>query len=104
MSSVPCSTSVADAHARSLLAALSDGQQERLVAAMREVEHLLTAASVQIVPVDPEHADARYCLAEYVAELNRRSERGFDPSVGAIGPWRSRRPRARIGGFIPVVP
>jgi ribosomal protein S18 acetylase RimI-like enzyme len=33
--------------------------------------------------VDPEHPDARHCLAEYVAELNRRSERGFDPAAGA---------------------
>jgi GNAT superfamily N-acetyltransferase len=36
-----------------------------------------------ITSLDPEHPDARYCLAEYVAELNRRSPRGFDPSVGA---------------------
>jgi DNA-binding MarR family transcriptional regulator/GNAT superfamily N-acetyltransferase len=84
----------ADAHARSLLAPLSPGQQERLVAAMRDVERLLTAASVQIVAVDPEHADARYCLAEYVAELNRRSERGFDPSVGATALPREVRPPA----------
>jgi DNA-binding MarR family transcriptional regulator/GNAT superfamily N-acetyltransferase len=69
--------------ARSLLAPLSSQQRERLVAAMGEVERLLTSASVQITAVDPEHPDARYCLAEYVAELNRRSERGFDPTVGA---------------------
>jgi DNA-binding MarR family transcriptional regulator/GNAT superfamily N-acetyltransferase len=73
----------ADELARSLLAALSLAQRERLVAAMDDVERLLTSASAQIKSVDPEHADARYCLAEYVAELNRRSERGFDPSVGA---------------------
>jgi GNAT superfamily N-acetyltransferase len=84
----------ADAHARSLLAPLSSRQQERLIAAMRDVERLLTAASVQIVPVDPEHADARYCLAEYVAELNRRSERGFDPSVGATALPHEVRPPA----------
>ena len=42
-----------------------------------------TDGSVQITSIDPEHPDAKYCLAEYVAELNRRSERGFDPSVGA---------------------
>ncbi|MDQ6817065.1 MAG: GNAT family N-acetyltransferase, partial [Actinomycetota bacterium] len=49
----------------------------------RDVTRLLTLANVEITVVDPEHPDARYCLAEYVAELNRRSERGFDPSVGA---------------------
>jgi DNA-binding MarR family transcriptional regulator len=73
----------ADELARSLLAPLSPHQRERLVAAMRDVERLLTSGSVEIAAVDPEHPDARYCLAEYVAELNRRSERGFDPSVGA---------------------
>src|ERR1700704_3811725 len=51
--------------------------------AMGEAERQRVAAGVVIEQVDPEHPDARYCLAEYVAELNRRSERGFDPSVGA---------------------
>jgi DNA-binding MarR family transcriptional regulator/GNAT superfamily N-acetyltransferase len=84
----------ADDHARSLLAPLSSQQRERLVAAMRDVERLLTAASVEIAAVDPEHPDARYCLAEYVAELNRRSERGFDPSVGATALPHEVRPPA----------
>src|SRR5919108_6332957 len=84
----------ADELARSLLAPLSSQQRERLVAAMREVERLLTAASVQITAVDPEHPDARYCLAEYVAELNRRSQRGFDPSVGATALPHEVRPPA----------
>src|ERR1700736_1328015 len=70
-----------DELAGALLAPLSQQQRERLIAAMGEVELLLTSASVEIKPVDPEHPDARYCLAEYVAELNRRSKRGFDPSV-----------------------
>ena len=43
--------------------------------AMGEVERLLTAASVEIVPVDPEHADARYCLAR----VRRRAQ----PALGA---------------------
>lgn len=80
--------------ARSLLAPLSADRQERLVAAMREVERLLTAASVEIRCVDPEHPDARHCLAEYVAELNRRSERGFDPSAGATALPHEVRPPA----------
>ena len=84
----------ADAHARSLLAPLNARQQEQLIAAMADVERLLTAASVQIVPMDPEHADARYCLAEYVAELNRRSERGFDPSAGVTALPHEVRPPA----------
>jgi DNA-binding MarR family transcriptional regulator/GNAT superfamily N-acetyltransferase len=72
-----------DELAQSLLAPLSLTQRERLVAAMHDVERVLTSAGVQITTVDPEHPDAQYCLAEYVTELNRRSERGFDPSVGA---------------------
>jgi DNA-binding MarR family transcriptional regulator/GNAT superfamily N-acetyltransferase len=72
-----------DELAQSLLAPLSSRQRERLLVAMRDVERLLIAASVVIEPVDPEHPDARYCLTEYVAELNRRSTRHFDPSVGA---------------------
>ncbi len=83
-----------DGLAQSLLAPLSLKQRERLVAAMREVERLLTSASVQITAVDPEHPDARYCLAEYVAELNRRSDRGFDPSVGATALPQEVRPPA----------
>ncbi|MBV9525992.1 MAG: winged helix-turn-helix transcriptional regulator, partial [Candidatus Dormibacteraeota bacterium] len=62
-----------DRLAESLLAPLNARQRQQLVTAMGDVERLLVAASVEIRPVDPEDADARYCLAEYVAELNRRS-------------------------------
>jgi DNA-binding MarR family transcriptional regulator/GNAT superfamily N-acetyltransferase len=88
----------ADDRARSLLAPLSSRQRERLVAAMREVERLLTSASVDVRAVDPESPDAQRCLAEYVAELNRRSERGFDPSVGATALPHELRPPA--GQFV----
>ena len=83
-----------DKLAQSLLQPLTSEQRDRLVAAMRDVERLLVAASVEIRPVDPEHPDARYCLAEYVAELNRRSTRGFDPSVGATALPHQVRPPA----------
>jgi DNA-binding MarR family transcriptional regulator/GNAT superfamily N-acetyltransferase len=83
-----------DKLAQSLLTPLSTEQRERLVGAMREVERLLVAASVDITPIDPEHPDAQYCLAEYVAELNRRSTRGFDPSVGATALPHEVRPPA----------
>jgi DNA-binding MarR family transcriptional regulator/GNAT superfamily N-acetyltransferase len=83
-----------DAFARSLLEPLTARQRERLVAAMGEVERLLAATSVELKAVDPEHPDARYCLAEYVAELNRRSERGFDPAVGATALPHEVRPPA----------
>lgn len=89
-----------DRLAASLLAPLTPEQQDRLVAAMREVERLLVAASVEIRLVDPESADARSCLAEYVVELNRRSTRGFDPSVGATALPHEVRPPA--GAFFVV--
>jgi DNA-binding MarR family transcriptional regulator len=83
-----------DELAQSLLAPLNSRQRKRLVAAMGEVQRLLIAAGVEIRSVDPEHPDARYCLAEYVAELNRRSTRGFDPSVGATALPHEVRPPA----------
>ncbi len=83
-----------DELARSLLAPLSSRQRERLVAAMCDVERLLLCGTVEIRVIDPEHADAQYCLGEYVAELNRRSTRGFDPSVGATALPHEVRPPA----------
>jgi len=86
-----------DELARSLLRRLAVPQRERLVAAMAEVEQLLIATSVQILAVDPEHPDALACLARYVAELNQRSTRDFDPAVGATAlPHQVRPP---IGQF-----
>jgi GNAT superfamily N-acetyltransferase len=61
---------------------------------MRDRDRRLSATSVEIVPVDPEHEDARRCLQEYVAELNRRSERGFDPSAGVTALPHEVRPPA----------
>jgi DNA-binding MarR family transcriptional regulator/predicted GNAT family N-acyltransferase len=69
-----------DGLAESLLAPLDPAQQERLVAAMGDVERLLTAAIVEIATVDPEHPDARQCVGSYFAELDRRSEPGLDSS------------------------
>jgi DNA-binding MarR family transcriptional regulator/GNAT superfamily N-acetyltransferase len=86
-----------DQLAQALLCPLGPAQRERLVGAMSEVERLLTAGSVEIAVVDPEHPDAQHCLAEYVAELNRRSERGFDPTVGATAlPDEVRPPAGRF--------
>jgi DNA-binding MarR family transcriptional regulator/GNAT superfamily N-acetyltransferase len=69
-----------DGLAASLLAPLSEKQRARLVTAMAEVEQLLTAAMVEVATVDPAHPDARHCLNEYFAELDRRFETGFDPA------------------------
>ena len=69
-----------DDRAAAVLVALSPGQQERLVAAMGEVERLLTAAAVRVAPVDPAHPDARHCLRAYIRELAERFDAGFDPA------------------------
>ena len=70
----------ADAHAWSLLAPLTVPQRERLVDAMGQVERLLTAALVEIAPADPGDPDARHCLHEYYADIDRRFDSGFDPA------------------------
>jgi DNA-binding MarR family transcriptional regulator/GNAT superfamily N-acetyltransferase len=80
--------------ARSLLTPLSRRQQDRLVAAMQEVERLLTAASVTIRAVDPSHADARAGIRAYLAELDRRFPEGFDPAIGVTAEPHELRPPA----------
>jgi DNA-binding MarR family transcriptional regulator/GNAT superfamily N-acetyltransferase len=87
-----------DELAESLLAPLDDERRGRLVDAMRTVERLLTAAAVEIRPVDAAHPDARQCLRAYYAELNRRSERGFDPAAGVTAEPHEVRPPA--GNFL----
>jgi GNAT superfamily N-acetyltransferase len=49
---------------------------------------------VRITPIDPKHPDARSCLEQYAAELNRRSSRRFDPAVGATALPHEVRPPA----------
>ena len=85
-----------DELARSILEPLTKGERERLVAAMREVERLLTVALVEITPVDPAHADARQCLRSYFAELERRSGASFDPSKGSTAEPHEIRPPAGV--------
>jgi DNA-binding MarR family transcriptional regulator/GNAT superfamily N-acetyltransferase len=69
-----------DALARSLLEPLDAARRKRLVAAMDEVQRLLTAALIRIEVVDPARPQAQLCLGEYFAELDRRFESGFDPA------------------------
>jgi DNA-binding MarR family transcriptional regulator/N-acetylglutamate synthase-like GNAT family acetyltransferase len=64
-----------------MLEPLSERQRQRLLAAMAEVESLLSASLVEIAPCDPEERDARSCLEQYFAELAVRFDGGFDPSV-----------------------
>ena len=75
-----------DELAASLIAPLGARQRDRLVAAMADVERLLTGAMVRISPIDPSHRHARYCLREYFSELDQRFDTGFDParSISAL--------------------
>jgi DNA-binding MarR family transcriptional regulator len=70
-----------DRLAGALLEAVPRKQRERLVAAMTEVHRLLRAAGVVIERVDPASAAARWCWAQYFAELDRRFPHGFDPGT-----------------------
>ena len=77
-----------DELAASFLTPLSDAHRARLVAAMADVERLLSAAMVEVATLDPDHPHAQHCLREYVAELDRRFPSGFDParSISAAAP------------------
>jgi DNA-binding MarR family transcriptional regulator/GNAT superfamily N-acetyltransferase len=85
-----------DKLAESFLKPLGAGQRDQLVAAMHDVERLLTAAMVEIRPTDPDHPDARQCVRAYFDELDRRSESGFDPGAGISAEPHELRPPAGL--------
>jgi DNA-binding MarR family transcriptional regulator/GNAT superfamily N-acetyltransferase len=87
-----------DELAQSMLASLDPRRREEMVAAMRTVERLLTAAAVEIRAVDPAGRDARQCIRAYFAELDRRSESRFDPATSRAAEPHEMRPPA--GGFL----
>lgn len=87
-----------DELARSLVDPLTPGQRRRLVAAMGEVERLVTAALVTVEAVDPDEADARRCLDRYAAELATRFDTGFD--VARSRPVDPAGMRAPVGTFL----
>jgi DNA-binding MarR family transcriptional regulator/GNAT superfamily N-acetyltransferase len=86
----------AERRAESLLAPLTQAQRVRLVAAMEDVERLMTAAMVDVAPIDPDDPRAQYCLQSYVNELNRRFESGWDPSRSISAAEEEMRPPAGI--------
>jgi DNA-binding MarR family transcriptional regulator/GNAT superfamily N-acetyltransferase len=93
-----------DELAASLLGPLNAAQRARLVAAMAEVDRLLTAATVTLDVVDPDHPDARDCLLAYFSELQERFDTGFDPArsllpdAGELRPPRGLFLVARLHG------
>jgi GNAT superfamily N-acetyltransferase len=82
----------ADELAWSLLEPLDEHHRDRLVAAMSEVERLLTAALIHFEVVDPTDERARYCLSEYFAELDQRFDGGFEPGRSMATPAEELRP------------
>ena len=93
---------LSDGFARSLLAPLDPARRQRLVGAMREVERLVAAASIELDPVSPESTEAKACLASYVGELEGRFENGFDAAKSRPRGPASQPPRlflfARLEG------
>jgi DNA-binding MarR family transcriptional regulator len=81
-----------DALAASFLEPLAEPERRRLVAAMGEVEKLLTAALLEIAARAPEHPHAQHCLRTYFAELERRFEGGFDPARSLLDDAAQLRP------------
>jgi ribosomal protein S18 acetylase RimI-like enzyme len=51
---------------------------------------------VEIDAVDPAHHDAQHCLREYFAELDRRFETGFEPSLSLPADLDEMRPPAGL--------
>ncbi len=70
----------ADGVAWSFLEPLSDRQRGELVSAATQLERLLRASMVTLEVEDPATPDARWCIQQYIDELNTRFEAGFDPA------------------------
>lgn len=85
---------LSDELANSLISGLSQGESERLVAAMAEVDRLMRRSAIQLEVEAPETQDARRCIANYFAELNERFDGGFDPGKGRPLDEQSLRPPA----------
>ena len=77
---------LSDELAHSLLEPLNASQRERLLAAMAEVEALMTAGAVVIEAESAGGEAARHCLDAYFRELAERFETGFDPTRGSSTP------------------
>lgn len=73
-----------DEAAEAVLAPLDARRRDRLVAAMAEVERLLTASTVVVCRRQPDHPDAQTCLRTYYAELQERFAGGYDPARSPV--------------------
>ncbi|HEX4956311.1 MAG TPA: bifunctional helix-turn-helix transcriptional regulator/GNAT family N-acetyltransferase [Thermoanaerobaculia bacterium] len=80
--------------AESWLAPLSGDLQERLEAAMAEVERLLAASEISIGVEDPASEAAAWCVGQFFDELAARFPGGFDPGLTASASPDETRPPA----------
>ena len=93
-----------DDFARTLLAPLTEGERQRMVRAMDEVERLLRLSATVLEVEDPTSSEARWCVEQYFAELAARFDQGFDPGQSiSADPGETRPPRgvflvARLDG------
>lgn len=91
-----------------ILEPLSAAQRADLVTAMQQVERLLQASMIDFRIESPATRDARWCIAQYFAELEARFDSGFDPSrsisadarelVAPVGALMVARLRGRVVG------
>lgn len=70
----------ADDVAWSFLEPLSERQRDELVSAVTQLERLLRASMVTVEVEDPSTPDARWCIQQYIDELDKRFDAGFDPA------------------------
>ena len=93
-----------DRFAEETLEPLSEAERARLVAAMSEVEKLLNLSFTRISVEDPDSPDAKWCVAQYFAELGERFEGGFEAGrsipadAGDLRPPRGAFLIARLDG------
>ncbi|HEV8581430.1 MAG TPA: bifunctional helix-turn-helix transcriptional regulator/GNAT family N-acetyltransferase [Thermoanaerobaculia bacterium] len=93
-----------DRFAERTLEHLSEAERARLVVAMSQVEKLLSLSFTRISVEDPDSPDAKWCVAQYFAELGERFEGGFDAGrsipadAGDLRPPRGTFLVARLDG------
>lgn len=74
---------LSDDLALSLVEPLSSSQRDKLASAMAQVERLLQASAVTLLLELASGKDAQACVAEYLKELSRRFDTGYDPDNAA---------------------
>jgi DNA-binding MarR family transcriptional regulator/RimJ/RimL family protein N-acetyltransferase len=87
---------LSDNLAASMLESLTVSEQNRLLAAMGEVERLIKAASVNVAAEAPDSRDARLCLTAYFRELAARFEGGFDAGIEDSAPVADMAPPSGV--------